>query len=298
MAVLGVTTAVASQPGQPLDCEDWVFNEPGLSCQEVSAPHCELGLCRDVRTTDTQVVDNDGRILFIRQRELTDSSGVPNQCGGYAVMHRIELVESHGSIETVLAYVDDRCWSPPKLDAIEPMAAGSSAGFNFDAVNGRVILAVKDKCNQPNPETTCSAGYGDPNDPLPWVLAIEGFTTLFEVLQSYDPPADSFSFRVPYMPEGFEAADWFDTYWGYLERPLDLSQATPLQCEYPSTAPQTGDYLEIADLAPTPAPGRAVYYLTRVTFQGAERAGRRLMGGQLAGRDASVLPDCVEAGQQ
>ena len=28
--------AIASEPGQPLDCSDWVFLEPGFSCFHVS----------------------------------------------------------------------------------------------------------------------------------------------------------------------------------------------------------------------------------------------------------------------
>ena len=31
---LAVTTAHASSPGQPLDCSDWVMNEPGHSCDD------------------------------------------------------------------------------------------------------------------------------------------------------------------------------------------------------------------------------------------------------------------------
>lgn len=33
VALLAVALAAqASQPGQPLDCSDWVFNDPGLYC--------------------------------------------------------------------------------------------------------------------------------------------------------------------------------------------------------------------------------------------------------------------------
>ena len=30
--------ALASNPGEPLDCSDWVFLEPGLSCSYFVAP--------------------------------------------------------------------------------------------------------------------------------------------------------------------------------------------------------------------------------------------------------------------
>ena len=39
---------------------------------------------------------------------------------------------------------------------------------------------------------------------------------LFEILQTYTPTANEVSFRVPYMPEGFQYADYFDTYYGDL----------------------------------------------------------------------------------
>ena len=125
-----------------------------------------------------------------------------------------------------------------------------------------------------------------------WTLT--GFTTLFEVLQTYVPDPPQLGFRVPYMPEGMEGADWFDTYYGNVTKPLDLGQAQPLQCAYPATVPSTGDYLTVADTVPNPAPGSALYYLTAATFQGERRAGRKAdEDGQLKGRDPSELPQCI-----
>ena len=49
LAVLCFIPAWASEPGQPLDCSDWVFLEPGFSCTiEVplkcdAAPECNRG---------------------------------------------------------------------------------------------------------------------------------------------------------------------------------------------------------------------------------------------------------------
>jgi hypothetical protein len=34
MLALFALPAAASQPGQPLDCSDWVFLEPGLTCSD------------------------------------------------------------------------------------------------------------------------------------------------------------------------------------------------------------------------------------------------------------------------
>jgi len=94
------------------------------------------------------------------------------------------------------------------------------------------------------------------------------------------------------MPEGFPAADYFDTYYGDLATVGDWSQAQPLQCGYPATVPSVGDYLEVADPLPNPEPGHGRYYVTAVTHQGQRRYGRKSSGGVLSGRDPAVLPTC------
>ena len=70
------------------------------------------------------------------------------------------------------------------------------------------------------------------------------------------------------MPEGFQFADYFDTYYGVLEQPIDFKKAQPLQCGYPGASPEVGDYLTVADTVPNPAPGQGYYYVTAVTHQG------------------------------
>jgi len=66
------------------------------------------------------------------------------------------------------------------------------------------------------------------------------------------------------MPEGFQHADYFDTFYGDLATVGDWSQAQPLQCGYPATAPSVGDYLTVEDTLPTPSPGQGYYYVTAV----------------------------------
>jgi hypothetical protein len=124
------------------------------------------------------------------------------------------------------------------------------------------------------------------------LYAINGFTTLFEVLQNFEPQV-SLGFRVPYMPEGMPAADHFDTYWGNLTRPIDFTQMHSLACDYPSTAPHVGDYLTVADTVPTPAPGAGVYYVTSASYQGATRYGKKTTAGHTTGRDPVLLPACT-----
>jgi hypothetical protein len=121
-----------------------------------------------------------------------------------------------------------------------------------------------------------------------------GLTTMFEILQTYTPATSELGFRVPYMPEGFPAADYFDTYYGDLATVGDWNQAQPLQCGYPSTPPSVGDYLTVADPLPDPAPGTGRYYVTAVTHLGQRRYGRKATNGVLSGRDPAVLPGCSQ----
>ena len=125
------------------------------------------------------------------------------------------------------------------------------------------------------------------------LVAIIGFATAFDILQTYTPTSGPLTFRVPYMPEGFQFADFFDTYHGDLATVGDWSQAQPLQCGFPATAPSVGDFLTVADPLPNPAPGQGRYYVTAVNYQGQRRYGRKAVNGVLSGRDPAVLPDCT-----
>jgi len=116
-------------------------------------------------------------------------------------------------------------------------------------------------------------------------------------MQTYTPPSGPISFRVPYMPEGFQRADYFDTYYGTLATVGDWSQLQPLQCGYPASPPSVGDYLTAADPLPTPSPGQGYYYVTAVNFMGERRYGRKRAGGVTSGRDPAVLPGCTEVGR-
>ncbi|MFN7967232.1 MAG: hypothetical protein U0V87_16230 [Acidobacteriota bacterium] len=155
--------------------------------------------------------------------------------------------------------------------------------IRFDPVRGRLLIPLK--------SLSADASYSGW-----WIAAIGGFTTLYDIQQSFVPPADTqIGFRTPVMPDGLGGADRFDTYWGEITQPLDLANAHPLQCAYPVVAPNAGDYLTITTPVPTPAAGAANYVLTSVAYQGETRAGRRASGGKQMGRDASRLPRCGES---
>ena len=125
------------------------------------------------------------------------------------------------------------------------------------------------------------------------IVKICGLPTLLDIAQSYEPITDTLRFVAPQYPEGLDAADHFDTYWGELAD-LDFTQAQGLRCNYPAPIPQAGDYLQVNDTLPEPALGHGYYYVTAVTHMGETRYGRKSTGGQLSGRDPVLLPGCIE----
>jgi len=266
--------ALASEPGSPIDCSDWVLVEPGLTCLPWEPFPCpeDGDFCH--RGGASTTFDNEGRLLSIRFNYLPDPSCVRGS------RIRMSVVFRDGTSEGLLAYVDDRC-SPGVQDGTWDSYADNLA---FDAQGGRLLVRY-------NANQTIS---GPPNyNSGPATVAIHGFASTFEILQSYGPQPAALGFRVPYMPEGMAGADSFDTYWGPLTKPLDFTQAHPLQCNYPDAQPHIGDYLTVPDTVPTPSPGQGVYYVTSATYQGATRYGRKTRNGHLTGRDPALLPSCV-----
>jgi len=287
VAAFACSSAFASEPGQPLDCSDWVFVEPGYSCTRL------FGGISGQSPSELSAVqfDNDGRLFRFRPSDAIGACG-PGQNGFVTRRHPIEW--RNGESWQLFAYVDDRCVtpsSPTQADALHSMGPNNPGEpFNpvlsFSSANGRMLVALISSCEG---GVDCSAypvGSGDY-----WVASISGFATMFDVLQTFTPQP-ALAFRVPCMPDGMAGADHFDTYWGNLTRPIDFTQAHPLACDYPAATPHAGDYLAVADSVPTPAPGQGVYYVTSATFQGATRYGRKTTAGHLSGRDPAVLPVC------
>ena len=303
IAVVVISPALASQPGQPIDCADWVFHRAGLSCSEVGAYPCAgtegytVGQ-HCLPSQDVKAFDNTGGILSVRQVALPS-------CGGLGI-NRVEIVRYDGDGEQVLADVSSRCNGPgASTDQINAFDGAVVYGENgnalhvnnallaFDPMSGSLWFTTEVFCYGYGPcsyPTTCPVVGCIP--PLK-VFKISGFTTTFEVLQTYTPSASQLNFGVPCMPEGLGGADHFDTYWGPLTKPIDFTQAHPLQCGYPATPPHVGDYETVADTLPTPFPDSGYYYVTATTYQGQTRYGRRTSGGKLSGRDPALLPACV-----
>ncbi len=278
LSALLVSSTFASDPGQPLDCSDMVFHVPGLTCVPL-VPIGELPggdpFALDLWNRGSDLaVDNLGRILLIKQ--VSNGS--------------IEILRESDTGFEAIASVTIRT-SPYGWDGIHPRCTGWNCGeyrvpdgITFDATNGRLLVPLMSQSSVP----TCGGCY----EQFKWLAAIEGFATSFEILQSYSPTSGPINFRVAYMPEGFPAADWFDTYYGDIATVGDWSQAQPLECEYPASMPEVGDYLAVGDPLPNPAPGQGRYYVTAISYQGQKRYGRQSIGGVLAGRDPVVLPAC------
>ncbi len=273
--------AFASEPGQPLDCSDWVFTQPGYACARLFG-----GVERPGNLSPVQS-DNTGRIFRFGPSALIGT------CALGAEIYRHPLEWRNGDVWTLFAYVDDRCVTSTtnQYDRFVPQAQPAPSvpfapALAFDPTSGRMLLSLLSSCEIGGDCAAYPPGTGDY-----WVASITGFATMFDVLQTFTPQP-ALGFRVPYMPEGMAGADHFDTYWGPLTHPINFTQAHALQCSYPVAAPHVGDYLTVADTVPTPAPGQGVYYVTAATFQGATRYGRKTTAGHLSGRDLAVLPGC------
>jgi len=267
--------ALASEPGQPLDCSDFVFMPPGYTCVRLFGGADRPGDLSPVQ------FENTGRLFRFGPRTYI------GRCGPGASIYRHSMEWRNGDVWTLFAYVDDRCVPPATIDMDRFWPSGTTAdkpftpSMSFDPANGRMLLSL---LSEGSPCSNYPPGCGDC-----WVAYISGFATMFGVLQTYTPQA-SFGFRVPYMPEGMAGADHFDTYWGNLTHPLDFTQAHPLQCDYPAAPQDVGDYLTVNDTLPNPEPGTGRYYATAATYQGATRYGRKTTAGHLSGRDPAVLP--------
>ena len=271
--VLVLGPAFASEPGQPLDCSDWVILEPGISCTTlVPYPWSGVSPSAQQLAFGTKIDNNGNGLFFTTQITGPTACDIPSS----RYIRRWDLVRTTPQgAETVLASFNERCVNGSG-DLIE------YPWYGFDATNGRLTLAYS------NRSTTDAYAYA------PQRIAFTGFATLFDVLQTFNPESSTLGFRVPYMPEGMGGADLFDTYWGNLGNPIDFTQAQPLQCGYPSTPPQVGDYLTVAATLPNPPAGQGRYYITAATYQGQTRYGRKRQGTVMSGRDPSVLPACVQ----
>ena len=235
--------ALASQPGQPMDCSDFVPVTPGFTCENFCAPPCPDAVA-SAWSPGSPTLTNEGEIIQIRK------VGSEVICGPFPLW-RYEVVALTATTERLIGYWQERC-----LVDNDPAWQKDTLQFSpavvFDDKRGRVLVKAVARCVAAG-TSPCSPEY-DYDDP-PWIGGIIGFQTTFDLMQTYSPPT-AFSFQVPYMPEGLGAADRFDTYWG---RSLARSICRrPSRCIAPTRtiSRRVGERVTFADTAPTPAPGR------------------------------------------
>ena len=212
-------------------------------------------------------------------------------CHGSTRMGSTELVRYNAEGETVVAHIEDVCDPTPNCEWVKARPYGAHttaleftkrpAALRFAPETGSMYVtwtSASFNCD--------GAGYGYR------MALIQGFVSIYDLSTTYRPNALVWGFTVPYMPEGFRAASYFDTYYGDLATVGDGSKAQPLQCGYPATAPHVGVYLTVADPLPDPPLNHGRYYFTAVSYMGATRYGRKSSGGVLTGRDPALLPVC------
>ncbi len=268
--LFAATSALASQPGQPLACEDFVVLVSGLTVRTYLPP---VQLSAGAPQSDAP----DGNRQDLLENYYPYPGMVyrtPCPSGPQDTSSSIRRFDSTGQLVEI-ARIEDRCTGSGKDEA-------ALSGMAIDNQAGRLLFRL----------VAASLPAHDYDTLFSW-CAIEGLPSYHEIFESYARDTPAWAVTTPLMPEGMRAADRFDTYWGNVTQPLDLANAHPLQCSYPPAPPSVGDYLQITAPIPTPAPGSANYVLTSVTYQGQTRAGRKASGGRLSGRDASRLPACV-----
>jgi len=172
----GLVPIHASDPGDPLDCSDWVLLEPGLSCVALIPYPCEESPWCPI-SSDVTTTDNHGRFFQTRRFRLP-----PIPCpNGSTVFDawRTELVAFDGISESLVAYIEDRCGPIPfAIDRIWPDATpdnnveGEHFSYSrFNAVNGHLCAGFTNH--------SFSAGLYDSDS---WIACFEGFPTLAETL--------------------------------------------------------------------------------------------------------------------
>ena len=146
LAVLCLLPARASEPGQPLDCSDWVFLEPGLTCSTWATP--DTAPIPALNRGSGLVVDNLGRMLFVRVTNDPEGGHRPDSVGGDSeIVARVHLFLGQKSLDEddwpgsdqhdevgVLVTVGLRRW--PVQVAIDLLVSAGDA----DAVPGLVVL--------------------------------------------------------------------------------------------------------------------------------------------------------------
>lgn len=168
LAALLCSTIFASQPGQPLDCSDWVLLDSRLSCAEqADASQCG-GFCRVLNSLS---VDNDGNLLQLYVIPKQDFQGNNANCGGQPLW-RLELRQLKGPLASVLGYLEERCVTstPFLIDHFSVFTGVIDEALSlFEPSTGNLLLGMGSSCAD---ENTGLCSYSPTG---PRLLAIAGF---------------------------------------------------------------------------------------------------------------------------
>ena len=221
--LLGATNrAFASDPGQPLGPEDWVFSEPGMWAEyaypfagggdpqrndEVFDPSGGATLeLIDCSSTERRILDAAGRMLVM---ELARDVAV---CGDENLREiRLTAVAKNG-VATTVGYLRERCVDPQSGTGSFPrrdVASLLCEGGQYDPTGGELLLLA----------FVQQVGF-NPKDYLAQraVFRIHGLPNNFDILTTFTPDTSALTWSAPFMPMGLSAraADSYDVFRGDL----------------------------------------------------------------------------------
>lgn len=147
-------------------CEGFTFNVPGYSCSVWQAD-ANGSAWATFGVPKEKEFDNEGRLVRLRLVLIS------TPCDGSS--ERNEIVVFDGSTEQIIGSIEDRCDGPIKLSvrAYAQLTSSTIIGaVKFDPINGRLLIPLLSRVDL---------------ESFYWIAAIDGFTTTFELLQTYTP---------------------------------------------------------------------------------------------------------------
>jgi hypothetical protein len=176
--VLMSVPAWGSNPGEPLDCSDWVSLNPELSCSDKVPYPCtfdpENGVCL-VNSFPTVALDNTGVFYRIRQIPAVDEFGDPLMCG-IRRLEEVQLLRITGTTIQLMGYIRSRCVlvEPNIRDTI----GTADQGILFDEETGSLLLQLDPGCRAPSINECLN--YSPTGGR--WMASIHGLSTESEIL--------------------------------------------------------------------------------------------------------------------
>lgn len=296
-----VGSTLASQPGQPLGPEDWVFNEPGMWAELASEGEtaaimskavCDQDqICYDIHlSSNHSSFDAMGRIIGLSQRQKTLECDPPS----IVFDPLLVAVSPEGNSLSVLGSLPTRCASEG-LQKFDSAYALSTDPILIDRNNGTALIHII------SIQGGIPGGTGETPDyePIALIHRIHGLPNNFDILTTFTPDTTQLTWSSPFMPMGLpqRAADSFDVFRGDMEQlhtsgPTAFSGMESVACEVGATdLPEVGKRYTV-DLPTQEA--QVEYYLVSANVGSESRYGRWQLDGSgpVKGRNPTVMPEC------